>query len=72
MVLGWARLVLVWWRARSPFLQILYACYPSLSVCDHLGEEVGEACPAELRIAAAVEVSVVDGLAVRWDAESGC
>jgi hypothetical protein len=37
-----------------PFLQILDACYPALGVCDHLAEEKGEACPAELCIATSV------------------
>lgn len=54
----------------SPFLQILNTCDPSLGICDHLREEVGEARPTGFGIAATIEMSVVDGLAVGRDSES--
>jgi hypothetical protein len=47
-----------------PFLQILDTCYSPLGVCDHLSEEKGETGSAELCIAAAVQVSVVDCFAI--------
>lgn len=40
--------------ADAPFLQVLDACYPPLGVCDHLREEIREACAAELCISASV------------------
>lgn len=48
----------------APFLQILNARYSPLGICDHLPEEIREARPAEFRISAPIEVSVVNGLAV--------
>lgn len=47
-----------------PSFEILDARHPFLRVDDHLAEQVGEAGSAQLRRAAAVQVAVVDGLAV--------
>ena len=53
-----------------PPFQILDPRHPPLRVRHHLGEQVGEAGPAELGVARAVQVAVVDRLAVRGDAEA--
>lgn len=50
----------------APSFQILNARHPLLRVDDHLAEQVGETGPAQLRRSAAVQVAVVDGLAVGW------
>lgn len=47
-----------------PLLELLDACYPALSVADHLGEEVREAGLAELGRLGAVQRAVVDGFAI--------
>lgn len=57
--------------SNEPFLQILNARHPPLSIDDHFAEQVREAGAAELRIARAVQVAVVDGFAVGWRAETG-
>ena len=54
-----------------PPLEILDAGYALLRVSDHLAEEVGEAGATELGRPGAVEVSVIDGLAVGGGAETG-
>lgn len=54
-----------------PLFKILDPGYFFLGVGYHFCEEVGEAGATELGGAGAVEVSVVDGFAVRWGAEAG-
>lgn len=48
----------------EPSFQILNPRHPLLGVDDHLAEQVGETGAAQLRRPAAVQVAVVDGLAV--------
>ena len=58
-------------RDLSPSLQVLYPSHSSLRICNHLREEISKARPTKLRIAAAVEVPVVDGLTIRGHTEAG-
>ena len=53
----------------TPSFQILNTGDPFLSIAHHLTEEIGEGGAAELRGAGAVEISVIDGLAVGGGAE---
>lgn len=53
----------------APSFEVLYPGDAFLGIAHHLAEEVGEACPAELRGAGTVEVSVIDGFAVGRGAE---
>lgn len=55
----------------APFLQILNARDPALSINNHFGEQVRETSAAELPRARAVQVAVVDGFAVGWGAQAG-
>ena len=54
-----------------PLLQILNPCDAALGISHHLTEEKREGGTAELAIAAAVQVSVIDGFAVGGDAQAG-
>ena len=56
--------------SNPPFLQILYTSDAPLGISDHLAEQIGKARAAQLSIAAAVEVPVVDSLAVGWVAQA--
>lgn len=53
-----------------PSFEVLDARHPLLGVDDHFAEQVGEAGSAQLRRPAAVQVAVVDGLAVRGCSET--
>lgn len=52
-----------------PSFKILYSSDPLLGIAHHFTEEVGEACSAELCGAGPVEVSIINGFAVRGGAE---
>lgn len=54
-----------------PSLQILNARYSPLCISYHLAKEIGETGFAELCISGPIEVSIVDGFAIRGDAEAG-
>lgn len=56
------------WRV-TPSFEVLYSSDAFLSIAHHLAEEIGEACPTELRGAGAVEIPVIDGFAVGGGAE---
>ena len=49
-----------------PLLEVRYVPYPALGIVHHLGKEIPEAGPAELRRPHAVERPMIDGLAVCW------
>lgn len=53
-----------------PPFQILNPRHPSLRVCHHLTKEVREAGFAKLCISSAIEVSVVDSLAIGGDSKA--
>lgn len=57
--------------SNAPFLQILNPRHSPLRIDDHFAEKVGETRAAELRIARAVQVAVVDCFAVGRGAETG-
>ena len=48
----------------TPFFEILYACHSPLRIRNHLCKQVCETRATQIAIAAAIEVSVVDRLAV--------
>ncbi len=56
-------------RGPVPSFEVLNAGHSFLGVTDHLTEEIGKACPAELRGARAIEVSVIDSFAIGGGAE---
>lgn len=54
-----------------PLLQILDPRHATLGIGDHLAEEKGKGGAAQLAVAAAIQVSIVDGFAVGGDAQAG-
>ena len=54
-----------------PSFQVLYPRNPSLSIRHHFTKQICEAGAAQLRRACAIEISVVDCLAVGGGAEAG-
>ena len=58
-------------RAYLPSFKILYSCDPFLRIRDHFTEQICEAGTTELGGTGAIEVPIVDGLAVGGGAETG-
>lgn len=53
-----------------PLLQVLDTCHPPLGISDHLSKQKRKRGTTQIGLLAAIEVSVVDGFAVRGHAQA--